>query len=195
MRRPLLTLETAYGGEVTTNKMILQRAKADIRVAIPGIITKFDVSTQTVNVQPALMEQTRSPEDGKVESVKLPVLLDVPIVMPRSGGYSLTMPVVPGDECLVIFADMCIDNWWASGGVQTQDELRRHDLSDGFAILGVWSQARKVTGYNTNRARLVHEGTGAGVEVANGSVELKGEVSVYGQTLYSYIASIVASMV
>lgn len=94
---------------------------------------------QTVRVQPAIREVVTGSDYTPV-SIPLPELLDVPIVLPRAGDYVITLPVRAGDECLVIFADQCIDAWWQNGGVQNQMERRRHDLSDGFAILGTWSQ-------------------------------------------------------
>ncbi|MGO4678219.1 hypothetical protein AB4Z40_35770, partial [Bosea sp. 2YAB26] len=38
--------------------------------------------------------------------------------------------------------------------VQNQIERRRHDLSDGFAIIGVWSQPRALSDYSTSAAQL-----------------------------------------
>ena len=52
---------------------------------------------------------------------------------------------------------MCIDAWWSQGGVQVQAEKRRHDLSDGFAIMGTWSQSRRVANYSATSAQLRSE--------------------------------------
>ncbi len=64
--------------------------------------------------------------------------LECPVFMP--GGYRV--PVQPGDECLIIFGDTAVDSWWASGGVQSPSSLRRHSLSDGFALVGFFSRPR-----------------------------------------------------
>ncbi len=103
------------------------------RVAIPAIVVQFDSQKQTVSVQPAIKDTLQ----GK--STALPELSDVPVQFPRAGGYSLTFPVKAGDECLLVFSDMCIDSWWQLGEVQNQAEKRRHDLSDACAILGITS--------------------------------------------------------
>ena len=66
------------------------------------------------------------------------------MVFPGGGGWSITFPVSKGDEALVVFASRCIDDWWQSGGVGIQPDLRMHDLSDGFAIIGPRSQPRKL---------------------------------------------------
>ena len=83
----------------------------------------------------------------------IPVLLDVPIVIPRAGGYCLTMPIKQGDECLVVFGDMCIDGWWHMAAYKIK--LKREDMiyqTDGFAILGTWSQPRVIKDYSTDSA-------------------------------------------
>lgn len=187
--KPMITLQERAGGQQTINDMLMQKTMKMSRVAMPAIIESFDIVEQTVTVQPSIMERIVD-EDGQVKEVTMPVLLDVPIVFPRAGGYSLTMPVVKGDECLVVFADFCIDAWWASGGVQAQEDSRRHDLSDGFAILGTWSQPRKVKNYDSTKAKLVHEASGNGVEVDSSGVNLIGSAKVNGQSLDSYIVSI-----
>lgn len=126
---------------------------AQLRVAIPGIVESFDAEKQTVSVQPAITENIQTGE-AAVKATQLPILTDIPICFLRAGGYCITLPVKKGDECLLVFADMCIDGWWQSGGVQDQMETRRHDLSDAFAIIGTTSQPRKVTGYSSEKMQI-----------------------------------------
>lgn len=144
-----------------------------LRVACPGIIRSFDPDEQTVTVQPAIREKRIDPE-GTETWVEIPELLDVPVVFPRAGGYCLTLPVRAGDECLVVFGDSCMDAWWQSGGVQNQIDCRRHDLSDGYAILGPWSQPRRVPGYSTNTAQLRNDSGSAYVEIAGSTINIVG---------------------
>lgn len=151
----------------------------DLRVAVPGIVQSFDSVAQTVVVQPALRERVID-QLGNVSMVNLPLLLDVPIVMPRSGGFALTMPIATGDECLVVFADMCIDAWWSLGGVQNQAEKRRHDLSDAVAIMGVWSQPNKIGSYNNTDLEMVNIATGTGVIIGNAIVNIVGTFNYNG---------------
>lgn len=154
--------------------------KSTLRVACPGIIQSFNQVEQTVTVQLALREQISDNEYNK-EWREIPPLLDVPIVVPRAGGYALTLPIRQGDECLVIFGDMCIDSWWELGGIQNQLEKRRHDLSDGFAILGVWSQPRVLSNYAADSCQLRNEsGTSyielkeTGINIVSESVKING---------------------
>lgn len=160
-----------------------RRAAANkLRVAIPGIIQSFNSTEQTVTVQIAIREKINL--DGNETWVDIPQLLDVPIVIPRAGGYCLTLPIQPGDECLVIFGDMCIDAWWQSGGVQNQIDCRRHDLSDGFAILGCWSQPKVVPNYSTGSAQLRNNDGTAYVEISGNTINIVGGIiNIQGGTV------------
>lgn len=122
-------------------KYTLGSLEADIRCAIPGIIQSYDPEKGTCTVQCAIRE--RVSVNGSESEMSIPVLPDVPIVMPRTKDYMLCLYPQKDDECLVVFSDLCIDGWWQSGGEQSQMDNRRHDLSDGFAILAPWSQSRK----------------------------------------------------
>jgi hypothetical protein len=132
---------------------ILRGQRSEIWTALPGVIQSFDGSAQTCTVQPALKAQVRG-IDGAIESVALPILVDCPVQFPAGGHCTLTFPVRSGDECLVVFASRCIDAWWQSGGVQEQAELRMHDLSDGFALLGFRSRPRALAGVSGSSTQL-----------------------------------------
>lgn len=152
-----------------------------LRVAMPGIIQSFDPTEQTVTVQPALRETIIKPDQTR-EIVNMPLLLDVPIVLPRSGGYCLTFPIKQGDECLIVFADMCIDAWWSYAGVQNQLEKRRHDLSDAFAILGPWSQPNVLPNYSMDSVQLRNQEGTSYIELRDDNVNLVGNVKLNGVT-------------
>lgn len=147
----------------------------NLRVASPGIIQSFDPEEQTVTVQLAIREK-RLKNDGTEEWLDIPQLVDVPVVFPRAGGYVLTFPVKAGDECLVVFGDACMDAWWQSGGVQNQIDCRRHDLSDGYAILGPWSQPRRISNYSTSSVQLRNESGSAYIELSGDTVNIAGGV-------------------
>ena len=107
----------------------------------------------TAQVQPAVQSTFTGP-DQSTKQVTLPLLPDVPVVMPRGGNYAATFPITAGDECLVIFSSRNIDGWWDQGGVQPQGDSRQHDLSDGFAVMGPWSQKTKLSNISTTTAQL-----------------------------------------
>jgi hypothetical protein len=149
----------------------LEKVSTRIRVACPGIIQSFDSTKQTVTVRLAIREKI-SLAGSPYEDTEIPILQEVPIYMPRAGNFVLTMPVTVGDECLVVFGDNCIDSWWQSGGVQNQLDNRRHDLSDGFAIIGPWSQPRKISNYSVDSAVLRNLNNDSYVEVRDNDINI-----------------------
>ncbi len=145
--------QTRSGDLAETFKSERETTKNQIRVALPGIIQSFDPDAVTAVVQPAIRSVEKD-NDGNRITKNYPLLVDVPVVFPRGGGCTLTFPIKAGDECLVVFADRCIDFWWQSGGIQEPVDDRMHDLSDAFCIVGPQSQARKISGINTSATQL-----------------------------------------
>jgi hypothetical protein len=98
----------------------------------------------TITAQPAVNGRVRQ-TDGTWQSVQMPLLVDVPVLWPGGGGVTLVFAIAKGDECLVHFSARCIDAWFQQGTVSNPPEFRMHNLSDGFASVGVRSQVRKFT--------------------------------------------------
>jgi len=103
-----------------------------LRVAMPGTIQEYNSAKRTATVQPGY---NRVYNDGT--EMPLPPLLDCPVFTLQGGGIHVGFPISKGDECLVVFGDANIDAWFVSGGTRTPMCNRRHDLSDGFALVGV----------------------------------------------------------
>lgn len=137
------------------NKGVENRLK-DLHTAMPGIIETFDPVTQTASVQPAIMRIFSTDDGEKVITTPaaLPLLINVPVQYPRGGGFSLTFPVSPGDECLLVFSERALDSWHQFGGVQRPSQRRFHHLSDATAFVGLSSAPRKIGSYNANSVEL-----------------------------------------
>ncbi|MDW1476512.1 Gp138 family membrane-puncturing spike protein [Klebsiella pneumoniae] len=153
---------------------ILKGAKQSIRVSMPGVIKSFDPETVTCVVEVSIYIPKPESAEGKSidrlaqDNVFYPLILDAPVIFPRGGGCTLTFPISAGDECLVIFADRCIDFWWQNGGVQNGSRGRMHDYSDAFVIPGPQSQAKKISGISTTAAQLRTDDGTAFIEVSAG---------------------------
>ena len=167
---------------------VLESAGTGIRVAIPGIVEEWNPDEQTVTVQPAIREKISFA--GEAKELNIPLLMDVPVVFPRAGGYGVYMVPKKGDECLVVFGDMCFDSWWQSGGIQSQADSRRHDLSDGFAILGPWSLPRKLENYPEKGLWIQDDAGNAGISVVDGTVNIFGSVLINGKSYSTHAHSI-----
>ncbi|MGQ5288441.1 Gp138 family membrane-puncturing spike protein [Pectobacterium actinidiae] len=161
---PLKSQTNSEQGLIDT---MMNRVMSNLRVAMPGVIQSFNPEDVTCVVQPSSMGYDTD-NNGNRESNPLQLLTDVPVVFPRGGGCTLTFPVKEGDECLIIFADRCIDFWWQSGRVQEPVSDRMHSLSDAFVIVGPQSQAKKISDISTSAAQLRIDDGSAFIEVAAG---------------------------
>jgi hypothetical protein len=142
-----------------------------INCMVVGKINSFNqaMATATINV---MLKKT-----APAEIQSYPLLVDVPVFTLQGGGASLQMPINTGDTCLVFFADSNIDNWFATGSINNPLDARAHDISDGFAIVGVNSLAGLLTAYNANINLTVPSGcifnvTGAGTANIFGTAAL-----------------------
>lgn len=153
-----------------TDKAINSRMTM-VWTALPGIVQSFDPQALTCEVQPAI--KGRMTTEKGIELVNMPLLLDCPVVFPHAGGCSLTFPIQPGDECLVVFSSRAIDFWWQLGGIQPPAEARMHDLSDGFVIPGPYSQSRKISGVSTSALQLRSDDGTAFIEINPSSHNVK----------------------
>jgi hypothetical protein len=162
-------------------RVAMDGLKSGLWTSMPGIVQSFNAGAVTATVQIAIKGVVHAP-DGGAQFVNMPLLVDVPVHFPRGGGCTLTFPVAKNDECLVVFAARCIDGWWQSGGIQAPAEQRIHDLSDGFAFVGFFSQATKISGISTTTAQLRSNDGATYVEV-NPSSQIVNVVAPGGMTL------------
>lgn len=156
---------------------ILEASQANVWTALPGIIQSFDSSTMTCSVQPAIQAKLTLPT-GEQQWLTLPLLTQVPVIFPSGGGYTLTFPIELGDECLVVFSSRCIDLWWLKGGVQIQNDIRMHHLSDGFALPGARSQPRVISGIANDATELRNDSGNTKVSVKGGVITLTSPTEV-----------------
>lgn len=183
----MISLEERIGKLELVLRNIELSIKAGIRVSLPAIVTSFDPEKQTISCIPAIRELVNT--NGKAEFKTLPELKDVPINIPRGGGWSITLPIEVGQECQVIFQDLCIDGWWFRGGIQNWNDIRRHDLSDAIAIFSPYSQQNVLSSYNTQgleirsddgKTKITLKEDGVIMECPNG-LTINGDIQVDGK--------------
>lgn len=174
---------------------MLDGRQACLWTALPGIIESVDLSAMTCVVQAAIQAPIND-ENGDTTFVNLPLLLDVPIVFPSAGGFTITFPLAAGDEVLVVFGSRAIDAWWQSGGTQKPVESRMHDLSDAFAIPGPKSQANLVSGISSSKLQIrndagtVYLSVGTKFALKNAVTDLKTVLSTLTLALETFSAGL-----
>ena len=131
-----MTLDEVIQQPGMRERMLSNSLMQSLHVSLPGTVVSYDSDKRTVNVQPAIRPNN--------STVLPPMLLDVPVFFPGN----LLFPVNVGDECLVVFSDRCMDEWFANGGVNVASLSRMHDLSDGFAFVGFSSLPNTSKGFD-----------------------------------------------
>ena len=173
----------------------LEGRQASMFTAIPGILlTGIAVGEETVSVQVAIEMPVTLP-NGVTQNVVVTPLIHCPVVFPQGGGFSLTFPFAAGDECLVIFSMRAIDAWWESGRVSPPIEYRLNDVSDGFALLGVRSTPRVLSGYSTTTTQLRTDDGTTYVEVGPSEIKLNATTITLNATTVNIDASSLIQMV
>lgn len=153
------SIRNVLGDDSQLYENIIKKVNFNLRCCIPGVIQQYDPKTNTASIQPAIREEIVN-EDNTVQYMNLPILVNVPIIFPSCSIGSIKMLLKQGDECLVLFSDLSIDNFWKYANVQNPIEVRRHDLSDGIAIPCVLSQP------NTKQFN------GTGLEITSGNSKI-----------------------
>ena len=138
--------------------------KLEINCISLGTIKTFYPSTQTVDViinYKKLYKAVTHVENFQGQSqdkiVEYPMLFNCPVVIMKGGSGHLTFPITAGDTCLVLFSDRDIDTWFETGDTtQIPNSDRVHDLSDGIALVGIFSKANNLSDYNMMGIELKH---------------------------------------
>lgn len=122
-------------------KFAISQSLSDVRVALPGIVTAYNSTTQRCTAKPTIPDSRIDPELGRVTE-KLKPITEVPVIFPGNKHHRTTWPVEVGDGVLLVFASSSLDAWLASS-VETADDQddRHHHLTDAIAIPGLYSKA------------------------------------------------------
>jgi hypothetical protein len=136
-----LDIRQRFADRVEALQAALDGRQAQLHTGMPGQIVSYNPATMTAVVQPSLQAFQTLP-DGTVQLVTIRPIEDVPVHFPGGGGFTLTFPVKPGDDCWIKFSERSLDNWYQHGGVQQPSDWRMHDITDAVAEVGVRSQPK-----------------------------------------------------
>jgi hypothetical protein len=116
-----------------------------------GTIEAFNPTTQTATVSLNIKLKFGD------QLVTYPVLKEVPVFVLGGGQRVVTVPIIKGDTCLVLFNDRDIDTWTKTGATSTPASDRQHDIADGLALVGFRSKANPVTTYSATDVEIRNE--------------------------------------
>lgn len=142
---------------------------AGIHTACPATIVSFDAGTCVASVKPTM---TYYKSDGT--TLDYPVIIGVPVFMPKAGSSQITYPVKAGDSCLLVFAERSIDEWMGKGNSDNHDP-RRYDLTDAFCFVGM-CPAQSISADNVE---VINGGTKISLTPSN-TINVIGNINVQG---------------
>lgn len=125
----------------------------DVWTSTIGRVESYDPATQTASVRPVVRRPLQA-ADGAIGHEDLPVVPNVPVLQPRSGGFFVHLPVAAGDAVLLVFTTDSFALWRESGDVVNPGDLRRHNLSNAIAIPGLGPASAALPNIPTNEAVL-----------------------------------------
>lgn len=177
---------------------LLDLTKKELMLALSchhvGTVQSFNAAamtvTATVNYTKTFYQRNTSGLYVPV-LVNYPTLVDCPIICLGGGKTNLTFPIAKGDECLLLFNDRDIDNWYSSGQVgQGCATNRLHSFSDAFALVGVKSTPNLLSGYDAVRALITNGNAKVGINPSNGKLTLQNSGTTLNTLLQSVITNI-----
>ncbi len=134
-----------------------------------GEIQSFDPEFQTAVVtisylktflQLGTPESTFSGQDvtgaTSVTTQAYPTLHDVPVICLGGGLGSLTFPITAGDQCLILFNDRDLSNWFAGSSSSAPATPALHSFSDAIALVGIRNMPNVLTDYSDDSVVLTY---------------------------------------
>jgi hypothetical protein len=134
---------------------IVDAKLSGVHTHVPFKVVSVDWSKKppTLVAQPTIKARQILP-DGTQKWVDLPQVPDVPIQFPGGGGASLTFPIKAGDEGLLMISTRSTDSYQQSGDGQPPVDLRPHDLSNCYAMMGSRTTPTALDSVSSNSTQL-----------------------------------------
>jgi len=104
----------------------------ETHVAVPAEITAVQAQDK-VTVKILLKRKFKN---GDI--VDLPLIPDVPVIMPRTQTSWVKLPLAIGDTGQLVVNERSIDKWKVSGGSVDPQDTRKHSFSDGVFYPGLY---------------------------------------------------------
>ncbi len=122
---------------------------------LPGRIVEYFAEDQTATIR-ICAEKIDNTTDGLNTGRRRGLLEDVPVHTPSGGGWSMTMPIKPGDTCIIFFSQVGYDHWLlrdqdVGGSTQGSPNFwleRSFNINDGYALVGLNTIPRAVQSYS-----------------------------------------------
>lgn len=147
---------------------------ADIHTALPAEIVSIDINTGLAKVQPAIKKIL---DNG--DTIDYPQISGVPIVFPQGANQmaSISLPVKPGDSCLLVIAEQSLENWLY--GRETDTSLL-FDITNAICIPGLSQRPPDSFKDACEQNSIIIDAGESRVVVSKTGVSVVGNLSVTG---------------
>jgi len=157
----------------TVVQTAIDSALKELHTCLPAVVTDFDESTQLIECQPTIKRKLAG------ELVNLPLLVGVPYRCFKSTTFSITIPIEVGDHVMVLFAERSIDTWLTEGGIQNPFDIRKHTLSDAFAIPMMYHQKDLIPDFDPDNLEIKNnDGDTKIVIKKSGGIDIHGDINM-----------------
>lgn len=133
-------------------KDILDLVKRDIMLSLNchhlGKIEQFNKENQTARVRIVYGKKVsvRNEAGEYIDQIKdYPLLLDCPVFFLRGGSMGIKIPPKEGDDCLLLFNDRDIDNWFEGATSGELNTSRTHSMTDALCVVGFSSKLSRLS--------------------------------------------------
>lgn len=130
----------------TIRKIVTQAIRLHmqgVHTSGPAQIVSYDNETLCsiqLCVRPLLLD------DVEGDGADMPVIEDIPVVIPGTANVLLSLPLAVGDYGMYVAAEDDISQWISEGGTVSPNSVHKFDLSDGFFVPGVYPLKNKISG-------------------------------------------------
>lgn len=121
-------------------EIIEQAVFASIAEIAQGVVAKITaVNETTINCKPVINKIVNGAE------IEMPEFTEVPPVFLNGGSTYEAYPLKVDDYCILLISERCFDLWYEGQDFRPPAEIRMHDYSDAFALVGLRNRAGAIT--------------------------------------------------
>lgn len=121
-------------------EIIEQAVFASIAEIAQGVVAKITaVNETTINCKPVINKIVNSVE------IEMPEFTEVPPVFLNGGDSYEAYPLKVDNYCILLISERCFDLWYEGQDFRPPAEIRMHDYSDAFALVGLRNRSGAIT--------------------------------------------------
>lgn len=117
--------------------------------------------------------------------IDYPIIADCPLIVIGGGTARITFPISKGDQCILLFNDRDIDNWFSGSTTSPNSTPRLHALSDCVALIGPNNLNTVIENYDDVRALLTNGTVKNGINPETNKLTLQNEDNTLNDLLQS----------